>query len=389
MNYFEESVEEKPTTVHSLIDENDNIRPLKEEPPTLDAFANMKSLFTGHTDAVRAIAVDLAASRIYTASWDETVGVWNLPTRALIGVLPHGSWVNAVVLVQGKHVGKVVVSGAEDGNISFWSVNDLLIVHQIMPGSGPITLLTTLKDNVFAASLNNVYCLSASTGSVIREYREQVDVTSIVAHEEFLYCGLEDGRILCKEIVGGFILRELQGHKGPVKALHVSGPTNTLCSGADDGLVKLWAMSTGLESETLSIHTKPIYALAMHLRGGDRFLYSGSSDGTVKCTRLGMNQTAVLMGTPPYCIALIGGKDSGHKKHSVPFLGSPLSAGAESPTSPAAHFGLSSFDTSLGGSSSTQEALVVVGDFSGRVELKKVEKFEDNLKFLPPPRKQG
>lgn len=363
--------EERPL---NIFNEDGEVEFFATEPRSIDPFEDLKTLYKGHSDAVLALEIDHQDKRLYTASWDNEVLIWNPHTRTKIGVLPHGSWVNDVKVVRlvavererrqstnvaislGNSSAKSALSGTggsggvapemsgtfdqflsslmpttkfvatacEDGFVTLWDPTELTVVFQLAPGYGCITKLATAGDLLFAASMWTVYAISLSSGTVVREYTDHSDVNCMGTHDEHLYCGLQDGRILCWDVVGAFVLREMKGHgpDGGVRDLIIHAPSNSLFSCGDDGRVKFWALSTGSCVRAVHIGPKPVRCLALHTGGSapERFLYAGVMDGSIRCIRVSNYQMATARSFLCNCLTiyddntnahLIGGDQSG------------------------------------------------------------------------------
>src|SRR5262249_32461048 len=76
------------------------------------------------------------------------------------------------------------------------------------------------------------------------------------------------------------LLRTLVGHGGEVPAVALSGDGRTAASGAEDGTVRLWDVTTGECARILRGHEGGVTAVA--LSGDGRTAASGSVDGTVR-----------------------------------------------------------------------------------------------------------
>lgn len=260
----------------------------------IDPFVNLVNLplLRGHTDAVRDMVYDAPNDRLYTASWDDTVLVWELKTGNQVGILPHGVWVNCVALARSPAPLRVI-TGAEDGLLSVWQVFDAvtgpeyLVTSQTQVSSAAITSLSVYDDGiVFVGSLRRVYAFLLASGSVLRVYRVDDDVNATVCTDDLLLCCCDNGRVVCFDIVGGYPLRELVGHKGPVRCCVVAEEYNTVYTGGDDGAIRVWTLSTGQCQKTWRQHRSSVRALSLHMGESERFLYSASYDGSVRCTRV-------------------------------------------------------------------------------------------------------
>ena len=298
----------------------------------LDPLAAVQSL-KGHQDAVRGVAFDAASNTLFTASWDGSVLAWDMVRVEQIAVLPHGTWVNAVAVsrvaaqswqpqtttashstssrpddamaIRGGGLiddALRVITGAEDGNLTVWQAfesatgREFGVAHQVKLSHGAVTALCAHDGSgvVFASAVDRVVAFSLSSGSVVRSYKTDAEAVAVLAIDELLYCGCDDGRITVFDVVGGFALRQLSGHKGPVRHLMAAEAYNSLYSAGEDGTLRVWLLSTGQCTRTWKLHRRPVSSLAIHVGDRDRFLYSASTDGIVRCTRLATGTSVVV-----------------------------------------------------------------------------------------------
>ena len=350
-----------------VFDSDFSVVPVTTEPNSLDAFESLRTTFRGHHDSVRALSVDGAARRLYSASWDETVIAWDIATRTPLGTMAHGCWVNCVKLMCTSQGANMVITGSEDGSVTFWSPQDFLVQFQLRPTVGAIVSLAVANDLIFAAALNAVFAISASTGSLVRDFRDTSgDIHSVAATDETLFTGSETGRLLTWDVLGAFVLREMAGHTGAVRDILVSDH-NSMYTCGDDCKIKIWTMSTGVCLKTLAVHLKPVTSLALHQGERERYLYSGSLDGTVRCTRLSNLKSVVVRGFTCNALCNVHRTSQELAAAKLPSRRNPKNF-AESDTSSAVA------GCSVKGTAHTQDTLtdlddlLFAGDYSGRIQ---------------------
>ena len=296
------------------------------EDVVIDPYDGTQQIFRGHRDAIRAIAVDADRGVMYSASWDETVLVWSLLDASQLGILPHGCWVNALQILtytpsaaaaavaasaasaEGKLLGTIglhaprVATGAEDGNVTVWGTaqtpvgKEYQTLWQLRASHGPVTCMALDPDEnfLFAASLTAINAIHLATGTAARVYQTREDVNAVAAHDEHLFAACDDGVILVFDIFGGFVLREMASHKGPVRGLLLLEDSNMLVSCGDDATVKLWTLSTGACQRTFTGHRKSVRCVGLRSGERERFIYSASIDGSIRCTRLATGKGGVV-----------------------------------------------------------------------------------------------
>ena len=77
-----------------------------------------------------------------------------------------------------------------------------------------------------------------------------------------------------------YILRQQSHHLGLLQSLTYSPDGTVICTGGDDGRIKLWNSTTGLSTVTFEQHTSSVSALAFAKKG--QVMFSASLDGTVR-----------------------------------------------------------------------------------------------------------
>ena len=77
-----------------------------------------------------------------------------------------------------------------------------------------------------------------------------------------------------------YVLRQQSHHLGMMNAVSYSPDGTVICTGGDDGRVKLWNSSTGFCTVTFEQHTSSVSALAFGKKG--QVMFSASLDGTVR-----------------------------------------------------------------------------------------------------------
>src|SRR5271166_5339666 len=89
-------------------------------------------------------------------------------------------------------------------------------------------------------------------------------------------------------VAGGPMIRTLEGHTGPVRAVAVTPDGCRAVSASDDQTLRLWDLSTGQTIRTLEGHTGPVYAVAVTPDG--RCAVSASWDQTLRLWDLSTGQ---------------------------------------------------------------------------------------------------
>ena len=92
--------------------------------------------------------------------------------------------------------------------------------------------------------------------------------------------GSTDKTIKVWDLSTGKATRTLTGHTGTVTSVAMSADGQILVSASLDETIKVWNLATGREVQTLTGHTGYVYSVAMSADG--KTLVSGSGDTTIK-----------------------------------------------------------------------------------------------------------
>ncbi|XP_010555647.1 PREDICTED: zinc finger CCCH domain-containing protein 48 [Tarenaya hassleriana] len=199
-----------------------------------DSFSLLTQL-DGHQKLVSAIALPLGLDKLYTASQDETLRIWDCSSGQCTGVVNLGGEVGCMI------------------------------------SEGP-WLLVGMPNLVKAWNIQNNSDQSL-TGPVGQVY-------SLVVGNDLLFAGTQDGSILAwryNTITNSFDpVASLKGHTRAVVSLYVGG--NRLYSGSMDNSIKVWSLDNLQCIQTLTEHN----SVVMSLICWDQFLLSCSLDNTVK-----------------------------------------------------------------------------------------------------------
>ncbi|XP_077234953.1 transducin/WD40 repeat-like superfamily protein [Tasmannia lanceolata] len=193
------------------------------------------TLLEGHQKAVSGIALPSGSDKLYSASKDESVRVWDCQTGQCTGVVNLGS-----------EIGCMISEGP-------W-------VFVGMPNVVKVWNTQTSTESSLSGPIGQVYALVVSS--------------------DMLFAGTQDGSILAWKFnaVGNCFepAASLNGHGLAVLTLVVGA--NRLYSGSMDKTIKVWDLGTLQCIQSLTDHT----SVVMSVLCWDQFLLSCSLDNTIK-----------------------------------------------------------------------------------------------------------
>ncbi|GJJ70891.1 hypothetical protein EMPS_03241 [Entomortierella parvispora] len=157
---------------------------------------------TGHTLSVRDVVAE--GSTAVSASYDKTVGVWNISTGALVHRLQgHTQKVYSVALDRARNI---CMSGSMDGDVRVWSLDDGTCLH------------------------------------VLKGHESLVGLLSLCPGPGLLISAAGDSTLRIWDPVQGISLHTLTGHDAAVTSFHHDD--SKIISGSD-GAIMLWDIKSG------------------------------------------------------------------------------------------------------------------------------------------------
>ncbi|HUU02730.1 MAG TPA: protein kinase [Myxococcota bacterium] len=284
---------------------------------------------TGHTGRIYALSLSRDGSRLVSASTDRTLRFWDTQTGRADGVIRDpadgfyaASWANddryvaaggvdAVVSLFDPRTGmrritleghtdsienlvftpdgKRMISGADDGNIRVW-------------------LLQQPGQRRFLKHDNSVYCLAANrdgtqiasgtAGGAIKlwDTRASADQKAdrriaTLGHAISSLAFSTDGALLAAggtgkilpvwNVASGKIVRELRGHEGAVRSIAFSPDGHFLAGGNSDKSVGVWDLSSGKLVQTIAAIGTYVTTVAYSADGRRLFVAGGRPEITI------------------------------------------------------------------------------------------------------------
>nr|XP_034980664.1 protein FAN isoform X2 [Zootoca vivipara] len=211
------------------------------------AFARRQDTLMGHDDAVSKICWH--NDRLYSASWDSTVKVWQCIPADLLGTkkrfellaeLEHDVSVNTINL---NAAYTLLASGTKEGSISIWDVTTASILHQLPCHSGTVSdaafspdsrhLLSTGEDGYFKVT-------DVQTGMIISSMRSEEPQRCFKWDGNTVLSGSQSGELLVWDIVGGKIVERTAGHTGAVTCMWMNERCSSIITGGEDRQIMFW-----------------------------------------------------------------------------------------------------------------------------------------------------
>jgi WD40 repeat protein len=314
--------------IHSIINSQEEIWLQPEMPVLKSPGGELIRNLEGHSEAVRAVAVNSAGSLAVSASEDHSLKVWDIISgRELHSLRGHLEAFQCYIYgVAIDSLGRIVVSSSADGTCKVWDLQSGKELRSIaantgnydrialdstgrlmLVASGYQTIriwdtqngmnLYTFKNEgnshgVAMDSRGNLIVSTSNSNLKVWKVKSGKELFTLKGHSDYVNGVAVDaeGRIAvsasadctCKVwcLHTGRELFSLKGHNGAVNDVAVDAKGHLAISGSDDRTVKIWNLDNGKELGTLKEHTGSVFGVAINSNGS--LAISGSSDETVK-----------------------------------------------------------------------------------------------------------
>ncbi|MEM7773385.1 MAG: NB-ARC domain-containing protein, partial [Cyanobacteria bacterium P01_A01_bin.37] len=249
----------------------------------------------GHTNQLLTVGVsalsatDAAGPTTYlmTGSSDQTIRLWDFQTGTLTHTLRgHKNWVLSVA----PHPTELrLASGSADCDIRLWNLKTGVLTQVLSGHTSWVWSVAFSPDGRMLASGSfdqTIRLWDVQTASLL----QTIQVTDLVWSVTFspdgqwLASGDNQHRVQVWDVATGTLITTLEGHTGPVWSVAFSPNEKMLASGSSDGTVHLWDLSPYPHPpQLLTIfqgHQSWVRTVAFSLDGA--MLASGSYDNTIR-----------------------------------------------------------------------------------------------------------
>jgi len=239
-------------------------------------------VYGGHSEFVNAVAWSPNGRYIASASWDHTVQVWDVNTRALLFSYEHNDIVDALAWSPDGHY---IASGSWDNTVQVWDVNTRTHYRTYTGHKDIVSALAWSPDSRYIASGSwdhtvQVWDVNTRVLSFTYSYNETVYTVAWSPDGHYIAAGGSDRWIDVLNAKKGNLVLTYYGHDSVVNTLAWSPDSRYIASGDRDHIVQVWNAKTGRLLFTYKGHTNEVDALAWSPDG--HLIASGSWDNTVQ-----------------------------------------------------------------------------------------------------------
>jgi WD40 repeat protein len=237
-----------------------------------------------HTASVNACVVTPDGRYVVSASFDQTLKVWDLASGRLLTTLEghtHGVWACAVT-PDSRHV----ISASLDTTLKVWDLARGRALATLEGHTHEVWACAVTPDSrhVVSASLDTTLKVwdlaSRRVLTTLKGHSGGVTACAMTPDGRRVVSASWDGTLKLWDLATELALATFEGHSGGVTACAVTPDGMRVVSASRDGTLKLWDLATGRALATLQSHTDVVTACAVTPDG--RRVVSASEDKTLK-----------------------------------------------------------------------------------------------------------
>ncbi|WP_228369600.1 NB-ARC domain-containing protein [Methanothrix harundinacea] len=238
----------------------------------------------GHSNWVSAVAVSPDGRRALSGSYDNTLKVWDLERGEEIRTLKgHYGWVSAVAV---SPDGRRAVSGSYDNTLKVWDLEKGEEILTLKGHSASVRAVAVTPDGRKAVSASGDQTLKVwdlEKGEEIltlKGHSASVSAVAVTPDGRKAVSASGDQTLKVWDLEKGEEIRTLKGHSASVRAVAVTPDGRKAVSSSGDQTLKVWDLERGEELRTLKGHSNWVNAVAVTPDG--RKAVSSSGDKTLK-----------------------------------------------------------------------------------------------------------
>ncbi len=251
------------------------------------------STLSGHTDGIRKVDFSPDGQTVLTASFDQTIKLWRLDGTIIASFPAHEA---PILSVSFSPDGQIIASGSQDRTVKLWNLDGTLITT-LSGHTREVNSVTFSPDGQTIASASDdktikLWSRDGQLQHTLTGHQNLVfDVTFSPDGQTIASAGRDQTVILWSP--QGQLLKRFVGHDASIYSVRFSPDGQMLATSSYDKTIKLWSRQ-GQALQTLIGHNAQIRRASFSPDG--QTLASASHDKTVKLWTLDTQTRQTLTG---------------------------------------------------------------------------------------------
>lgn len=252
--------------------------------------------FSGHTDFVTYIALTLDGRRVVSAShYDSTLRIWDIETGALLKNLSYKNrfWLeNIVLLPDGRRLISIL-----DETIKVWDIESGVLLHTLkkkhIDSMSQLALVIEGRNLTLFSDHIKVWGIEAA--KLLYTVIKSIDAKHLALTPDgkrAIWAISDDPNLYVWDVENDILLYNLTGHASDINYIAVTPNSKRVISASWDKTMRIWNIETGELLHILLGHTEPISYISFSMDG--RRAISAAHDKTVKIWDI---ETGILLHT--------------------------------------------------------------------------------------------
>ncbi len=235
----------------------------------------------GHTHIVASASFSPDGKRIVSASWDKTIRIWDAQTgKELKKLEGHTDIVESASF---SPDGKRIVSASNDSTVRIWDAQTGKELKKLEGHTESVNSASFSPDGkciVSASRDNTVKIWDAQTGKELKKLEGDANSASFSPDGKRIVSASWDKTIRIWHTQTGKELKKLEGHTGSIESASFSHDGKCIVSASYDKTVRIWDAQTGKELKKLEGYPAPVNSTSFSPDG--KYIVSASWDGTIR-----------------------------------------------------------------------------------------------------------